>query len=74
MFVGKNVFRSSVSSGQPSVENGHSAELNQVSNVSGSCTKFVLPHFEHFSGLLISTFISPQSLQYYAGIWWPHQI
>ena len=51
MSVGKNVFKSSVSSGQPSVENGHNAELNQVSNESGYFSNFVLPIFKNFYGL-----------------------
>ena len=63
MLVGKNVLKSSVSSGHPRVENGHSAELNHVSNVSGSCTIFSEPHFEHSIGTFTSTVISPQSSQ-----------
>ena len=34
--VGKNRFKSAVSSGQPRVENGQSHELNQVSSTSDS--------------------------------------
>ena len=40
--------RSSVSSGQPSVENGHRPELNQVSSTSLSCVSFAPPHLGHF--------------------------
>ena len=37
--VGKKAWNSGVSvSGQPSVANGQSAELNQVSSTSGSCS------------------------------------
>ena len=36
--VGKNASSSGCLSGQPSVANGHSAELNQVSSTSSSCT------------------------------------
>jgi hypothetical protein len=61
-------------SGQPSVLNGHSAEENQVSSVSGSCVRFVPPHFSGRlgAGPRLATVISPQSSQYQAGIWWPH--
>ena len=37
--VGQKYLRSSVISGQPSVENGHNADENHVSSVSGSCSK-----------------------------------
>ena len=47
--------KSSVSSGQPIVENGQSAELNHVSNVSGSWYIFALEHFEHSSGFELDT-------------------
>ncbi len=40
-----------VLSGQPSVENGHSAEENQVSSVSSSCVKCVPPHFGQIFGI-----------------------
>ncbi len=39
--VGKKVFRSSVCSGQPCVENGQSAEENHVSRTSVSWTRFI---------------------------------
>jgi hypothetical protein len=36
---------SRVGAGQPSVENGHSDELNQVSSTSSSCLSSVDPQF-----------------------------
>ncbi len=59
-------------SGHPNVENGHNAELNQVSKTSLSCSKFVELHLVHFSGASTLTIISPQSLQYQTGILCPH--
>ena len=48
--VGKNFLKSSeFSSGQPRVANGHKADENHVSKVSGSWWIFVDPHFSHFS-------------------------
>src|SRR5215217_3600659 len=41
---------SSVLSGQPSVENGHSPDENQVSRTSGSCSIFLLPQDAQASG------------------------
>ena len=41
---------SSVFSGHPSVEKGQRAEENHVSSVSGSCVKWVSPHFGHTAG------------------------
>ncbi len=64
--------KSAVSSGQPSVENGHSPELNHVSSTSGSCAIFPDPHFAHFTGASRATIISLQSPQYHAGIRCPH--
>ena len=58
--------------GQPSVENGHRAELNQVSSVSGSWVMLELPHLGQVQGASLATTVSPQSSQYQAGIWWPH--
>ncbi len=64
--------RSSVSSGQPSVENGHRLELNQVSSTSGSCVSLVDRNVGHrrcfasYGDLL-------QSPQCHAGMRWPHQ-
>lgn len=40
--VGKKRCISLVLAGQPSVEYGHNAELNQVSNTSGSCSNFAV--------------------------------
>src|SRR5690606_36160069 len=72
MSVGKKYLRSSVSSGQPMVEKGQSADENQVSSTSSSwCTG--PPHLVHLSGAVRATMISPQSSQYHAGILWPHQ-
>ena len=55
--------RSSVCSGHPSVENGHSADENQVSSVSSSCVMCVHPHFGHTDGFSLATTISPHSSQ-----------
>src|ERR1700722_17479871 len=55
------------------VENGQSAELNQVSSTSGSCVILPEPHFAHFVGVSRDTMISLHSLQYHAGIRCPHQ-
>ena len=41
--VGYQARKSSVSLGQPMVENGHRPELNQVSRTSGSCSSWLLP-------------------------------
>ena len=57
--------------GQPKVENGHNAELNQVSNTSLSWTKWVSPHFGHTVGASSWHIISPQE-QYQTGILCPH--
>ena len=62
-----------MSAGQPSVENGHSPELNQVSRTSGSCSRFVDPHVAHFAGASRTTVTCLFSLQYHAGIRCPHQ-
>src|ERR1700739_3480228 len=71
--VGKYLRKSGVSSGQPIVEKGQSAELNQVSSTSGSCVNFPEPHLEHAFGAPPATMISLQSRQYHAGIRCPHQ-
>ena len=72
--VGYQNFRSSESlSGQPSVENGQSAELNQVSSTSGSRWMFLLWQASHSQASVRETVTWPQSSQYHAGIWWPHQ-
>ena len=57
-----------VCSGQPRVEKGQRAELNQVSRVSGSRVKCLLPHLGQVSGAFAPTTVSPQSSQYQAGI------
>ena len=54
-----------MSSGQPSVANGHSAELNHVSSTSGSRSQ------PSPSGGSVSTWTSVP--RYQTGIWWPHQ-
>src|SRR5229473_1853086 len=69
----KNILKSGVASGQPSVEKGHNPELNHVSRTSGSCSNFVDAHFEHFSGASRATIISLQFPQCQAGMRWPHQ-
>ena len=67
--VGYQYFRSGASvSGQPSVENGHSAELNQVSSTSSSRVRWVQPHFSHLVGSSRLTLMWPHSSQYHAGI------
>src|SRR5215469_5472069 len=71
--VGKYFRKSGVSSGQPIVEKGHSAELNHVSSTSGSCVNFPEPHLGHAFGASRATTISLQSPQYHAGIRCPHQ-
>src|SRR5258708_233482 len=71
--VGYYLRKSAVSAGQPSVENGQSAELNHVSSTSGSCVSLDDPHFIHFDGSSTATFTCLQSSQYHAGIRCPHQ-
>src|SRR4029077_17688184 len=70
--VGYYFAKSAVFAGHPSVEKGHSPELNQVSRTSGSCSRFVDPHVAHFAGASRATVICPCSLQYHAGIRCPH--
>ena len=71
--VGYQYCRSLVSlSGQPRVEKGHRAELNQVSSTSSSRVRWVLPHFSQRVGSSRLTLMWPQSSQVQAGIWWPH--
>ena len=65
--------RSSVSSGQPSVEKGQSAEENQVSSTSGSCSMFFERQASHSTASVFETVTWPQSAQYQAGMRWPHQ-
>ena len=65
--------RSSVFSGQPSVEKGQSAEENQVSSTSGSCSMFLLWQASHSVASSLETVTWPQSAQYQAGMRWPHQ-
>src|SRR5580693_3889587 len=54
------------------VEKGHSAELNHVSNTSGSWVNLPEPHFVHLEGVSRETIISLQSPQYHAGMRCPH--
>ena len=54
--------------GQPSVENGHRPDENQVSSTSSSRVRCVQPHFSHFVGSSRETLIWPHSSQYHAGI------
>jgi len=65
---------SGVCSGQPSVEKGHNAELNQVSRTSGSWTQFpVAGRSRATTTRADSKSTVPSSLaSYQAGIWWPH--
>ena len=62
-----------MSSGQPSVLNGQSHELNQVSSTSGSCSILEPPQCAQAAGSSRLTVISPQSAQYQTGMRWPHQ-
>ena len=57
--------RSGVSSGQPSVANGHKPDENQVSSTSGSRSQ------PSPAGALSATWTS--SPRYQTGSWWPHQ-
>ena len=62
---------SGVESGQPIVENGHSAEENQVSRTSGSCSQ---PSGGVSSGpqQTISRLPSASAGPYQIGMRWPH--
>src|SRR5215471_139030 len=59
--------------GQPNVEKGHRAELNQVSSTSGSCSRRVEPQRGQEGSVSRATRISRHSWQCQAGIRWPHQ-
>ena len=64
-----------MSSGQPSVENGHSPELNHVSKMSGSCWSSAAgrPQTAQASGPASSDdTVTWPSGQYQAGMRWPH--
>ena len=64
------------SSGQPSVENGHSPELNQVSKMSGSWVSSAAgrPQASQAPGPAVAGLtVTWPSGQYQAGIRWPHQ-
>ena len=63
-----------MSSGQPSVENGHSDDENHVSSTSGSCTMSVLWHCGHALGSSTHAMTFSQSRQVHTGIRWPHHI
>ena len=67
------MLKSAVFAGQPSVENGHSAELNQVSRTSGSCSRLADRHVAHFAGVSRATVTCLFSPQYHAGMRCPHQ-
>ena len=66
-----------VSSGQPRVANGHSAELNQVSSTSVSCSQRAgsMPRSRaaRAASSSDSATISSPAAQYQTGIRWPHQ-
>ena len=64
--------KSSESSGQPSVEWGHSPELNQVSSTSLSCRRFCDRQLPHSSGSSTAAVWWPQSSQYHTGMRCPH--
>src|SRR5579871_4666981 len=64
---------SGVSSGQPSVESGHSPELNHVSSTSVSCSIAAEPQCEQVVGVSRATVIFLQLPQFHAGTRWPHQ-
>jgi hypothetical protein len=64
-------FSSGVSSGQPRVENGTSAEENQVSSTSCSRRSVLPGALAWASASLRATTMLPSS-SYQAGIWWPH--
>src|ERR1700757_4584993 len=72
---GRKAFISAVSCGQPSVENGTSADENQVSSTSESRrSRPVLPAaccLARASSSDAATKMLPCS-SYHAGIWWPH--
>src|SRR5512146_2136297 len=54
------------------VENGQSADENQVSSTSSSWRSPPLPQVAQADGVSRATVTWP-SAQYQAGIWWPHQ-
>src|SRR5208283_2421578 len=56
----------------PSVENGHSPELNHVSSTSGSCSMCFDPQWAQACGASRATVMPPQSAQCQAGMRWPH--
>ena len=60
-----------MSSGQPSVANGQSADENHVSSTSGSRVARAEPHSAHASGS-VSAQVTCPSGQYQIGSWWPH--
>ena len=70
--VGYQVRSSAVSSGQPSVENGHRPDENHVSSTSGSW-RSAPPHFGHDARSMRETCTEPSVSQYQAGMRWPHQ-
>ena len=64
---------SGVSSGQPRIANGQSADENQVSSTSSLRVSSVEPHSAHASGSVSSTVRWPFGHSQ-TGSWWPHQI
>src|SRR5918992_1814104 len=65
--------RSGVSSGQPSVANGQSADENHVSSTSVERTSSLEPHSPHTSGSISVTVAWPPGHSH-SGSWCPHQI
>ena len=61
-----------MSSGQPSVENGHSPEENQVSRTSGSW-RTGPEHFGHAVRSVREAWTEPSASQYQTGMRCPHQ-
>ena len=62
-----------MSSGQPSVANGQSADENHVSSTSVERVSSVEPHSAHASGSSPRTVTWPSGHSQ-SGSWWPHQI
>src|SRR5207244_1532980 len=68
---GYHAWSSGVSSGQPSVAKGQSADENQVSSTSSSWRNSGASHSAQAPGSDSATVVWPSG-QYHAGIWWPH--
>ena len=69
---GYQAWSSGVSSGQPRVANGQSADENHVSRTSSSRRSSIEPHSAQAPGSDSATVTCPSG-QYHAGIWCPHQ-